>query len=156
MARIEHYNDPDAPKANSIVVAVTVFVQDGHGRVLLIRRTDNGLWALPGGAQDFGESIAETAARETREEAGVDVEVVDIVGTYTDPRHVVEYSDGEVRQQFSICFRARYVSGELRTSEESTEVQWVSQDELDSLPIHQSMRLRIDHGYERRAKPYIG
>ncbi|MDG4778999.1 NUDIX domain-containing protein [Micromonospora sp. WMMD961] len=156
MARIEHYNDPDAPKANSIVVAVTVFVQDGQGRVLLIRRTDNGLWALPGGAQDFGESIAETAARETREEAGVEVEVVDIVGTYTDPRHVVEYSDGEVRQQFSICFRARYVSGELRTSEESAEVRWVSQDELDSLPIHQSMRLRIDHGYERRAKPYIG
>ncbi|MET8198559.1 NUDIX hydrolase [Micromonospora taraxaci] len=156
MARIEHYNDPYAPKANSIVVAVTVFVQDGQGRVLLIRRTDNGLWALPGGAQDFGESIAGTAARETREEAGVDVEVVDIVGTYTDPRHVVEYSDGEVRQQFSICFRARYVGGELRTSEESAEVRWVSQEELDSLSIHQSMRLRIDHGYERRAKPYIG
>ena len=73
MARIEHYNDPNAPKANSIVVAVTVFVLDEQGRVLLIRRTDNGLWALPGGAQDFGEYIAETAARETREESGIDI-----------------------------------------------------------------------------------
>jgi ADP-ribose pyrophosphatase YjhB (NUDIX family) len=156
MARIEHYNDPNAPKANSIVVAVTVFVVDDRQRVLLIRRTDNGLWALPGGAQDFGEYVAETAVRETREEAGVEIEVVDVVGIYTNPRHVVEYSDGEVRQQFSICFRAWYVSGEPTTSEESAEVRWVPREQLDELPIHPSMRLRIDHGYENRPKPYIG
>lgn len=80
---------------------MTVFVLDDRDRVLLIRRTDNGLWALPGGAQDFGEYIAETAVRETREEAGVDIEVVDVVGIYTNPNHVVEYSGGEVRQRFS-------------------------------------------------------
>jgi ADP-ribose pyrophosphatase YjhB (NUDIX family) len=156
MARTEHFNDPAAPKANSIVVATTVFVQDESGRVLLIRRTDNGLWALPGGAQDFGEYVAEAAVRETIEEAGVTVEVNDVVGIYTNPHHVVEYSDGEVRQQFSICFRATYVSGEPKTSDESSEVRWVAVDELDSLPIHASMRLRIDHGFERRAKHYIG
>lgn len=156
MARIEHYNDPNAPKANSIVVAVTCFVLDEQGRVLLIRRTDNGLWALPGGAQDFGEYIAETAVRETREEAGIDIEVVDVVGIYTNPNHVVEYDDGEVRQQFSICFRARYLGGEPTTSDESAEVRWVDREELDKLPIHPSMRLRIDHGYENRPKPYIG
>jgi ADP-ribose pyrophosphatase YjhB (NUDIX family) len=156
MARIEHFNDPQAPKANSIVVAVTAFVLDDRDRVLLIRRTDNGLWALPGGAQDFGEYIAETARRETREEAGVDIEVVDVVGIYTNPNHLVEYSDGEVRQQFSICFRARYLSGDPTTSDESAEVRWIAKDELDTLRIHPSMRLRIDHGYEDRAKPYIG
>ncbi|WP_433724614.1 NUDIX domain-containing protein [Actinoplanes sp. CA-051413] len=156
MARIEHFNDPAAPKANSIVVAATVFVQDASGRVLLIRRTDNGLWALPGGAQDFGEYVAETAVRETIEEAGVTVSVEDVVGIYTNPHHVVEYSDGEVRQQFSICFRATYVSGEPKTSDESSEVRWIAADELDALSIHPSMRLRIDHGFEHRAKPYIG
>ena len=156
MARIEHFNDPQAPKANSIVVAVTVFVLDDQDRVLLIRRTDNGLWALPGGGQDFGEYIAETAARETREEAGIDVEVIDIVGLYTNPNHVVEYSDGEVRQQFSICFRARYIGGEPTTSDESAEVRWIAHGELNSLSIHPSMRLRIDHGYQNRPKPYIG
>lgn len=156
MARIEHYNDPNAPKANSIVVAVTVFVLDDQDRVLLIRRTDNGLWALPGGAQDFGEYVAETAVRETREEAGIDVEVVDVVGIYSDPKHVVEYSNGEVRQQFSICFRARYLGGQPTASEESAEVRWVARNELDELPIHPSMRLRIDHGFENRPKPYIG
>jgi ADP-ribose pyrophosphatase YjhB (NUDIX family) len=156
MARIEHFNDPKAPKANSIVVAVTAFALDEQGRVLLIHRTDNDLWALPGGAQEFGEYIAQTAVRETQEETGVDIEVTGVVGIYTNPNHVVEYSDGEVRQQFSICFRVRPVGGEPRPSDESSEVEWVRQDALDTLSIHPSMRLRIDHGYEHRAEPYIG
>lgn len=58
MPKTDYLNDPRAPKANSLVVAVTVFVQDGVGRILLIRRSDNRLWALPGGAQDLGESTA--------------------------------------------------------------------------------------------------
>lgn len=156
MARIEHFNNPNAPKPNSIVVAVTVFVQDEQGRVLLIQRTDNGLWALPGGAQDFGEYIAETAVRETREEAGVEIEVTGVVGIYTNPNHVVEYSNGEVRQQFSICFRGRYVSGQPTTSDESSAVRWVAYRELSGLAIHPSMRLRIDHGFGPRSEPYIG
>ncbi len=156
MARTEYLNDPNAPKANSIVVAVTVFVTDDEDRVLLIRRTDNGLWAVPGGAQDFGEYIAETAVRETLEESGITIEVTGIVGIYTNPNHVMAYSDGEVRQQFSICFRARYVSGEPTPSDESSEVRWISRESLDELPIHPSMRLRIDHGYERNGEPYIG
>jgi ADP-ribose pyrophosphatase YjhB (NUDIX family) len=156
VARIEHFNDPKAPKPNSIVSAVTVHVLDEQRRILLIQRTDNGLWALPGGAQEFGEYIAETAVRETLEETGVTVEVTDIIGVYTNPNHLIEFSDGEVRQQFSICFRARYVSGEPTTSDESSNVRWVSRSELDVLKIHPSMRLRIDHGYENRPKPYIG
>ena len=156
MARIEHFNNANAPRPNSIVVAVTVFVEDEQGHVLLIQRTDNGLWALPGGAQDFGEFIAETAVRETREETGIEVEVAEIIGVYSDPRHVVEYGDGEVRQQFSVCFRALYLSGDPRTSDESSSVVWVARDQLDQLPIHPSMRLRVDHGFERRSAPYIG
>ncbi|WP_405432031.1 NUDIX hydrolase [Micromonospora sp. NBC_00617] len=156
MARIEHFNNPNAPKPNSIVVAVTVFVQDEQGRLLLIQRTDNGLWALPGGAQDFGEYIAETAVRETLEETGIEIAVTGVVGIYSNPNHVVEYSDGEVRQQFSACFRGRYLSGKPAVSDESSAVRWVAQYELDDLLIHPSMRLRIDTGFERRGEPYIG
>jgi ADP-ribose pyrophosphatase YjhB (NUDIX family) len=156
MTRTEYHNDPTAPKANTIVSAATAFVEDDQGRVLLIRRTDNGLWALPGGAQDFGEYIAETAVRETAEESGIAIEVTDVVGIYTNPHHVVAYSDGEVRQQFSICFRASYVSGEPQGSDESSEVRWTTTAELDALEIHPSMRLRIDHGFQHRDKPYIG
>ena len=156
MARIEHFNDPQAPKPNSIVVAVTAFVLDDQDRVLLIHRTDNDLWALPGGAQEFGEYIAETVVRETKEETGIDVEVDTIVGIYTNPNHVVEYTDGEVRQQFSICFRARPIGGTETPSDESSEVRWISREHLNGLTIHPSMRLRIDHGYENRPTPYLG
>ncbi|WP_431927985.1 NUDIX domain-containing protein [Micromonospora wenchangensis] len=156
MARTEHYHDPNAPKANSIVVAVSVFVRDEQARVLLIRRTDNGLWSLPGGGQEIGESVAETAVRETHEETGISVEVVGMVGVYSDPGHVIEYSDGEVRQQFSLCFRAVPVSGTPTPSDESHEVRWVARDELAALDIHPSTLLRITHGYEERPEPYIG
>ncbi|MER5335154.1 NUDIX domain-containing protein [Micromonospora sp. NPDC002717] len=156
MARTEHYHDPNAPRANSIVVAVSVFARDDRGRVLLIHRTDNGLWSLPGGGQEIGETVTQTVIRETREETGIDVEVVGLVGVYSDPGHVIEYSNGEVRQQFSLCFRAEPRGGRLATSDESSDVRWLSRDELPELPIHPSTLLRIQHGYEDRREPYIG
>lgn len=157
MSRIDYYRDPNAPLANSVVPSVTAVVRDGRGRILLIHKTDNNLWALPGGGHDVGESIAQTVVREVEEETGISVVVESIVGLYTDPRHVMAYDDGEVRQQFSICFHARPVGGELRTSSESKEVRWVSPADLGELDIHPSMRLRIAHGLdESRAAPYIG
>lgn len=155
MPKTDYLNDPTAPSANSLVVAVTVFVQDDQGRVLLIRRSDNSLWALPGGAQDVGESTAQAAIREVQEETGLHVEPIKISGIYSDPAHVIAYDNGEVRQEFSICLRARTVSGEIRTSNESTEVKWVEPAAIDDLPIHPSMLLRIKHGLERNA-PYLG
>ncbi|MDK9494700.1 NUDIX domain-containing protein [Streptomyces katrae] len=157
MTRIDYFCDPNAPRANSVVPSVTAVVRDDQGDVLLIHRTDNGLWALPGGGHDAGESIAQTVVREVQEETGILVVVDGIVGLYTDPRHVIAYDDGEVRQQFSICFRARPISGSLRTSSESKEVRWVPPADLDALDIHPSMRLRITHGLDdARAEPYIG
>jgi ADP-ribose pyrophosphatase YjhB (NUDIX family) len=155
VARTDHYHDPNAPKATNIVVAVSAFVQDEHGRLLMIRRTDNDLYSIPGGAQDVGETIGQAVIREVKEETGIDVEPTDIIGVYSDPKHVVAYTDGEVRQQFSICFQARPTGGDLRTSNESSEVHWVPKDELESLKIHPSIRLRIRHGFEERLKPYF-
>ncbi len=133
-----------------------MFVTNDENQVLLIKRTDNGLWALPGGAQEFGEYIAETAVRECKEETGIDIDVTGLVGIYTNPNHVVEFSDGEVRQQFSILFRASCVRGTPTPSTESAEVRWIDREHLDTVPIHSSMRLRIDHGYEQSSEPYIG
>ena len=136
MGRVDYFDDPKAPPANSVVPSVVAFVMNEDGRILMIHRTDNDRWALPGGGHDIGESIADTVVREVREETGIDVEVTGIVGTYTDPRHVIAYDDGEVRQQFAICFAARPVGGEKHTSDESSEVEWVSPTDLGRLDIH--------------------
>lgn len=156
MARVDYFDDPKAPKANSIVPSVTAVVTDDQGRLLLVHKTDNNLWALPGGGVDVGESVAHAAVREVKEETGIDVEVTGLVGLYTDPRHVMAYDDGEVRQQFSICFTTRMLGGELATSSETSEVEFVDVERIDELPIHPSMRLRIQHWQDQREEPYIG
>ncbi|MQS39455.1 NUDIX domain-containing protein [Streptomyces katsurahamanus] len=156
MARTEYYDDPDAPEPNSMVVAASAVVTDGQGRILLQRRRDNGLWALPGGGMDLTDSLPGTAVREVREETGLDVEITGLVGTYTDPRHIIAYTDGEVRRQFNVCFTARVVGGRLAVSDESTELRFVPPEELGALPMHPTQRLRIHHFLEHRERPYLG
>jgi ADP-ribose pyrophosphatase YjhB (NUDIX family) len=136
--------------------------RDRHARcrndadeILLIRRTDNDNWALPGGAMDLGESLPDAAVRETAEETGIRVEITGLVGIYTDPRHVVLYtSNHEVRQEFSVVFTARPVGGE--PSNESREVRWVAPDAVGSLPMDRSMRMRIEHYLTGNEKPHLG
>ncbi|MFJ3495293.1 NUDIX domain-containing protein [Streptomyces sp. NPDC086091] len=155
MARRDYEDDPAAPRANSLVPAASAVVTDEAGRVLLQRRVDNGTWALPGGALHIGESLPECAVRETREETGIDVEVVGIVGTYSNPRHVFAYDDGEVRQEFSICFLARPVGGELAVSDESTDVRWFDPADVDELPMVAGVRKRVND-WRSGAMPAIG
>ncbi|GAA5611687.1 NUDIX domain-containing protein [Streptomyces platensis] len=144
MSRRDYENDPHAPAANSLVPAASAIVVDDSGRVLLQRRRDNDMWALPGGVMNIGESLPDCAVRETREETGFHVEVVGIVGTYTNPHHVFAYDDGEVRQEFSICFLARPLGGRLAVSEESTDVRWFEPGEIDALPMVPSIRKRLN------------
>ena len=155
--RIDYLNDPDAPQANSLVPSVNVAVRDDRGYLLLICRTDNGNWALPGGAMDIGETIADAGVRETREETGIDCEVTGLVGIYTNPRHVMLYtSNGEVRQECSLVFMARPVAGEPRPSSESSEVRWVAPSELETYRMDPTMRQRVEHALADRETPFIG
>jgi 8-oxo-dGTP pyrophosphatase MutT (NUDIX family) len=155
MARTEYYDDPAAPVPNSLVVAASAAVLDEQGRLLLQRRVDNGLWAMPGGAMEMAESLPETAVREVREETGYEIEVTGLVGTYTDARHIIAYSDGEVRRQFNVCFRARVVGGELAVSDESHEVRWFTAEDTAGLEMHHTQRLRVGHALGRGG-PYAG
>jgi 8-oxo-dGTP pyrophosphatase MutT (NUDIX family) len=156
MARIDYIDDDNAPPINSVVPSVVAIVQDDRGRVLMIHKTDNDRWALPGGGHEPGESIADTVVREVKEETGYDVEVETLTGTYTNPRHVMAYDDGEVRQQFSLAFRAKLVGGNKQISSESSEVEWLTREEIDRLDLHPSMRIRLAHALSRRNRPYIG
>lgn len=156
MARTDYYNDPHAPEPNSVVPSASAIVTDEHGRILLVKRRDNTLWALPGGGHDIGESIEQTAVREVKEETGLDVEVARLVGIYTNPAHVVAFTDGEVRQQFSLCFTTKLRGGELAIDHESTDIAWTQPADIEQLEMHPSMRLRIQHYLDQRAEPYLG
>lgn len=157
MARIDYFNDERAPKANSIVPSVTAIVRDHAGALLMVHKTDNNLWALPGGGVDPGESVSEAVIREVLEETGIEVSVGRLSGVYTNPRHVMVYDDGEVRQQFSLCFIAHPRGGTLAVSKETNEVAYVPVVELGGLDVHPSMRLRIEHGLDNsRSTVYIG
>jgi ADP-ribose pyrophosphatase YjhB (NUDIX family) len=155
--RIDYYDDPQAPKANSLVPSVNVVVANDGGEILLIRRSDNGNWAVPGGAIDLGESVTEAAVRETQEETGITCEVTGLVGIFSDPRHIILYtSNGEARQEFSIVLTASPRGGDPTPSSESSEVRWVPRDELNNYQMDRSMSMRIEQYLADRNSPYLG
>lgn len=155
--RVDYHHDPDAPAANSMVPSVNVAVSNDRGELLLICRSDNGNWALPGGGVELGESLAAAGVRETREETGVDCEITGVSGIYTDPGHVILYtSNGEVRQEFSIVLTGRATGGRPTPSDESSQVRWVPVAEVAGYQMDPSMRLRVAHYTEHRDRPYLG
>jgi ADP-ribose pyrophosphatase YjhB (NUDIX family) len=154
--RIDYYNDPEAPKANSLVPSVNVVVVNDASEILMIRRSDNENWAVPGGAIDLGESMTQAAIRETKEESGIDCEITGLVGIYTDPNHIIFYtSNNEARQEFSILLTARPTGGIPTPSDESTEVRWVKPAEVTGLQMDRSMRTRVGHYLDRPASPVL-
>jgi ADP-ribose pyrophosphatase YjhB (NUDIX family) len=73
-------------------------------------RADSGNWTLPGGMQDLGESITQTAVREVREETGLDVELTGLIGIYTDPGHQAHHPRSRARQGAYHLLRAPSLS----------------------------------------------
>lgn len=152
--RTDWYDNPQAPAVNSLVPAAAVWVEHDR-KVLMIQRSDSGNWSMPGGTMDFGESLEACAAREVQEETGVEVEIDGIVGVFTDPLHRIEYSDGEVRQEFAVVYRGTYRSGDLITSPESPRVEWVPTQELEGLKMDRSQRMRVSWALSHE-EPYVG
>src|SRR5262245_13200867 len=154
--RIDYHDDPNAPKPNSMVPSVNVVVTNEAGDILLIRRTDNDNWALPGGAIDLGESLAQAAVRETQEETGITPEITGLVGIYTSPSHVIHYtSNDEVRQEFSIVLTGRPISGQSTPGSESSDVRWVSATAVEDYRMDRAMQRRIERYLSPENTPEI-
>jgi len=89
-------------------------IQDEKGRILLLRRSDgDNLWGFPGGAIELGERAAEAVVREVREEAGLEVEPVALIGVYSGPEYAFAYPNGDRVQPVTVFFECRVVGGEL-------------------------------------------
>ena len=153
MARRDYFYDNDAPKPNSIRPATAVALFDSHGNILLLRRKDNDKWTMPGGTLDFGESLTDCAVREVREETGLQIRITGLIGTYSDPHVLIAYSDGEVRQEFTLVYAAEIESGDLQIDEESKEFRWVPLAAALELPLAESQKRRLRDVLAYRKKP---
>jgi ADP-ribose pyrophosphatase YjhB (NUDIX family) len=123
-------------------------VFDDDGRLLLIRRTDTGQWAMPGGAHETGESAASAAAREAFEESGLRVRLTGLIGLYDNQRRF-----GDSRMPVIALFAARpTVPGqELRLAElEASEARWITADEVDGIDFYRGHQYRVPAAFAAR------
>jgi 8-oxo-dGTP pyrophosphatase MutT (NUDIX family) len=158
MGRTEYFDDPQAPDANSLVPAASAVVEDDQGRVLLHLRSDSGNWSIPGGAMEPGESQSgpDDRARGPRRDGGPRPTGADRRRLQR-PGHVVAYDDGEVRQEFSVCFGCEPIGGAPSAdSKESDDVRWVARDELATLSITPAIRRRLDDHFAGRSEASFG
>lgn len=155
--RSVHFHDCDAPVATAVVPSVFVAVRWRGGRLLLVRRADNGCWELPGGPVGVGESAEDAAVHRAAERAGVKVLITGLAGLFTDPAHVVRSADGAVQQQFAVLFRARAVGGEPHgDARETSSAAWVAVADLRALPVVPPAGLWITEALSSDSFPHLG
>jgi ADP-ribose pyrophosphatase YjhB (NUDIX family) len=161
MVRIrEHYREDNTPKARDVLPAAFAAVRNSVGKLLLVRRIDDGNWELPGGRIEVGESAVDAVVREVGEESGITIEVTGIAGVYSDPTHVLVDPGGITHQQLALCFHAAPKSpadeGPPRPDGiETNAAAWFATTEIAALTIHPAMRLRIDNAVRAPQHPYF-
>ena len=147
--------EPDATRATCLRPAVAAIVTNGDARLLLQRRSDNGLWAVPGGAVELGESVSAALVREVREETGLTVAIARLVGVYSDPTlQVVRYADGNVVHYIITLFACRILGGTLRTCAESLALQFVDPGRLPGAMVAMH-RMLVQDALAIRPAPFI-
>jgi 8-oxo-dGTP diphosphatase len=157
LMRTVYFHDPLAPAASLVAPSVFVAVRWHYGTLLLVRRCDTGAWELPGGEVEVGESAVAAAVRGTAEETGVQVEVTEFAGLFSDPGHVVWSRGREVSQQFALLFRARALGGVPRGDlHETSEAAWVAPRDLPGLPMQPATRIWVDEALSIGDPPHLG
>jgi ADP-ribose pyrophosphatase YjhB (NUDIX family) len=128
------------PTELRLSVSAVVRAAADSREILLMRRSDNACWGLPGGYVEPGESVTQAAAREVLEETGYRIDVGRLVGVYSDPRRqVIDYGGGRRVQAVNLCFEGVAVAGgEPTTPEETLALGFFALDALPDpfVPIH--------------------
>jgi ADP-ribose pyrophosphatase YjhB (NUDIX family) len=128
------------PTELRLSVSAVVRRASGAHEILLMRRSDNGHWGLPGGYVELGESVSQAVVREVREETGFGIDLGRLVGVYSEPaRQVIEYPDGRRVQAVNLCFEAvARERGQPTTPDETLDTGFYALDALPEpfVPIH--------------------
>lgn len=134
--------------------SATIF-DPARRKILLTRRTDNGQWCLPGGGMDPGENAAEACAREVMEETGLKVQIVRLLGVYSNPDLLIEYPDGNRFQILALNFEAHITDGDPGLSQEVSDIGYFSPEEIDQLDLMSHHRERIRDAFADQAAAFI-
>ena len=143
MAQYEH-GERIGRTAHIKIGSSAIILDEARGKILLTRRTDNGRWCLPGGAMDPGENLEECCVREVREETGLVVRVVRLIGVYSTPHRITYYADGNRWQTVSVNFLAEVTGGTLGVSNETTAVGFFAPAEIAVLDMIDPHMERIE------------
>ncbi|HEX3773444.1 MAG TPA: NUDIX domain-containing protein [Polyangiaceae bacterium] len=116
--------------------AVAAIIRNERGDVLFLRRADNGEWDLPAGSLDPGETPAFGVVREVREETGLEVEVVGIIGVFGGEACRVRYPHGDVTEYLTVVFECNVIGGSLSGDEDETaELRYFTPSERPALQV---------------------
>jgi ADP-ribose pyrophosphatase YjhB (NUDIX family) len=133
-----------------LMPSVTMIVRDDRGRILLTKNADVNSWTLPGGGIEPNESPKDAAVREMREETGLLVEPVRIIGVYGGPEYRVVYPNGDVASYVATVFECKVISGEMAPDyEESLDVRYFSEVELNSMQIRPMERIVLRDAFNQ-------
>ena len=113
-----------------LMVGAAILVVDEADRLLMLKRSDNGCWGLPGGATEPGEKVEIAATRETREEAGIEVGEMGLFGVFSGPELYYKYPNGDEVYNITIVYLARVWRGQVTLNEEHTEWNWFAAHEI--------------------------
>jgi mutator protein MutT len=128
-----YYHNPDTPRPNQpILPSVHGVVINEFNEILLHRREDGPLWAIPGGKIKIEESVEQCLKREMREELGVEVSAKRLLGVYSDPSYIL-VSDKQVHRVFLIVFLCVIKKGKLKLTNETVEYRWFKRKDLSSI-----------------------
>jgi ADP-ribose pyrophosphatase YjhB (NUDIX family) len=139
------------PKPVTPLVGCDVFILNEKNEVLLIRRADNGYWALPGGCQDLGETPADCAIREAREETGYEVELTELLGVFSSQCYEYKNYPWKDNEFSHVMFAARIIGGSPTLSSETTEIAWFSEEKIPALSDGNAPR--IQWGFRKKKEP---
>jgi len=149
------YGDRISQGAELRIGSCAVIFDETRQKVLLTQRTDNGLWCLPGGKMESGETLEECCQREVMEETGLEVRTKRLIGIYSNRDQVVIYRDGNKVQIAVLSFEAEIVGGELGLSDETTAFGYFSLDEIESMPMHGRHKERVIDALKNEIIPIL-
>ncbi len=114
-----------------ILPAVRAIIRDENGRILFVKRSDNGLWVMPAGSQELDESVLDALRREVSEESGLEVDEAELIAVYSEPRFHFTNSYGGQHQMLAFVFLVHKWHGSLQQqTDETVAAQFFPQDAL--------------------------